>query len=127
MIDSEFDETYSEKIDKKSIVIEILQNVFTDLTPDEITNIEADIDFIYDNVKKKKLFQTILKFSKLYHKFNSKINFSKLISKYLHHSILPGYKSTQLIIHSQIQNTTVSVLIKYGLSKAIILSIMLFI
>ena len=60
LIDSEFDETYSEKVDKKSIVIEVLQNVFTDLTPDEITYIEADIDFIYNNVKKKSYFKQFL-------------------------------------------------------------------
>lgn len=55
LVESEFEKTYEEKVEKKAIVIEVLQNVFNDLTPDEITAIEADIDFIYDNTKKKKV------------------------------------------------------------------------
>ena len=129
LVDSEFEKTYEEKVEKKAIVIEVLQNVFNDLTPDEITAIESDIDFIYDNTKKKRLSKTIIKFSKFSSKSNSKINTSKLISKYLYKTIstIPGYQTTQIFIQSQIQSSTIGVLLKCGLSKTIILSILLFI
>ena len=43
-----------DKIDKKSLLLEIYKQVFTGITPAELANVEANIEFLWNNKKIKK-------------------------------------------------------------------------
>jgi len=64
LVESEFDKTYHEKVDRKTLVSQIIQSIFPDLSADEVKNLEDDIEFIYDNmppIKKKTFLKKVIK------------------------------------------------------------------
>jgi hypothetical protein len=65
-IEEEMIASLDQKVDKKEILTEIMKQVFTDLTEDELKILENQVTFLLDNkhIKKKNLLKLVYRFAK---------------------------------------------------------------